>query len=407
MTPLGAAGPRRRGPARLLAAALATGLPGAAPAGEAAYPRVSLDVDVSLYAIGAPRASARAREGFASFVFGHINPGLHLAPGVSVQAYIHPDPVGDAEPNGAVTFLRRQDAFLEQLFAEWRPSGRLQLYAGKFNAPFGYGFDLFPGVLASFRAHDVYLVREQVGAGANWVLPAPEGWGEHTLSAAVFTLDTSFLSNSLLTRQRCCDPGFGRYTRNTLRQGGAGNTGNLDNAAVSLEGTGVPALPGLTYNLGLLTRGPGKDATRREWGWIAGLRHERAWTDAVSTFAFAEFVEFRNAGGNPVEEAEEGGEGTASERRRFSTVGAQVRSGPWRATLVWQRDEAKRSFNPLPTQDYYEASVGRDLGRGFGLDAGYQYARFARDDGSAGASHSVLGRLSLRHGDHAAAGPGR
>ena len=371
---------------------------GAAPDGAApppAFPHISLDVDMNLYGIGTPAASARNREGASSFIFGHINPGFHLAPDFSVQAFVHPDPAGDFEPNGAVTFLRRQNLILEQLFAEWRPAEGFQVYAGKFNAPFGYGYGYFPGVLASFRAHDVYLVREQVGVGANWVPPVPEGWGAHTLAAAVFTLDTSFLSNSLVTRQRCCDPGFGRYVRTTLRQGGAGNTGNLDNFAVSLEGTDVPALRGLVYNLGLLSRGPGKDATRREWAWAAGLRHERAWAEAVRTLAFAEFVEFRNAGGNPVEEDEDGGEGVASERRRFWTVGAQAQSGAWRATLVWQHDEAKRSFNPLPRQDYYEVSMGRGLAWGLGFDVGYQYARIVRDDRSPGSSHSVVARLNL------------
>lgn len=366
---------------------------GAAPR---SFPHVSLDVDLNFYGIGTPAASASNREGFSSFIFGHINPGIHLTPDFSVQAFIHPDPAGDFEPNGAVSFLRRQNVILEQLFAEWRPVEGFQIYGGKFNAPFGYGYEYFPGVLASFRAHDVYLVREQLGAGVNWTLPAPERWGEHTLAAAVFTLDTTLLANSGIVRQRCCDPGFGRYVRTTLRQGGAGNTGNLDNFAVSLEGSEMPALPGLTYNFGLLSRGAGKDATRREWGWAAGLRHERAWTDAVRTLAFAEFVEFRNAGGNPLEEDENGGEGIASERRRFWTLGAQVQSRPWRATLVWQRDEAKRSFNPLPRQNYYEASVGRDLARGFGLDLGYQYAQIVRDDRSSGFSHSLVGRLNYR-----------
>lgn len=366
-----------------------------------AFPRVSLDVDMSLYGIGTPAASTRNREGASSFIFGHINPGLHLAPDFSVQAFIHPDPAGDSEPNGAVTFLRRQNVILEQLFAEWRPAEGFQVYAGKFNAPFGYGYAYFPGVLASFRAHDVYLVREQVGGGANWVPPLPEGWGEHTLAAAVFTLDTTFLANSLVTRQRCCDPGFGRYVRTTLRQGGAGNTGNLDNFAVSLEGGEMATFPGLIYNLGLLSRGAGKDGRRREWAWSAGLRHERAWTDAFRTLAFIEFVDFHNAGGNPLEEDEDGGEGIVSGRRRFWTVGAQAQSAPWRATLVWQHDEAKRSFNPLPRQDYYEASVGRDLGSGLGLDIGYQYARTVLDNRSSGLSHSVVARLSHRFAHHA------
>jgi hypothetical protein len=361
-----------------------------------AYPHLSLDVELNLYAIGTPSASARNREGFSSFLFGHINPGLHLTPDVSIQAFIHPDPAGDFEPNGAVTFLRRQNVILEQLFGEWRPVEGLQLYAGKFNAPFGYGYEFFPGILASFRAHDIYLIREAVGAGVNWALPIPGQLGEHTLSAAVFTLDTSFLANSLITRQRCCDPGFGRYVRTTLREGGAGNTGNLDNFAVSLEGEAIPALPGLTYNLGLLSRAPGKDGTRREWGWAAGFQYQHQWTEAARTLAFGEFVEFRNANGNPREEDEEGIAYPVTERRRFSTLGIQHLVESWRATLVWQRDEAKRSLSTLPTQNWLEISAGRELGSGFGLDVGYQYARFIRDDRTLGQSHSIIGRLNYR-----------
>ncbi len=58
-----------------------------------------------------------------------------------MQAFIHPDPAGDFEPNGAVSFLRRQNVILEQLFAEWRPVAGFQIYGGKFNAPFGYGYE--------------------------------------------------------------------------------------------------------------------------------------------------------------------------------------------------------------------------------------------------------------------------
>lgn len=370
---------------------------GSTPPAEAlGSPRLSLDVDMNLYGIGTPSASASRREGFAGFLFGHINPGLHLTPDVSVQAFIHPDPAGDFEPNGAVTFLRRQNMILEQLFAEWRPTASLQLYAGKFNAPFGYGYEYFPGVLAAFRAHDAYLIREQLGAGANWTLPLPEAWGSHTVSAAVFTLDTSLLANSLITRQRCCDPAFNRYARTTRREGGAGNTGQLDNFAVSVEGQAIPGLPGLVYTLGLLSRGSGKDGMQREWTWAAGLRYERAWTERVRSLVFGEVVEFRNAGGNPLEVAEDGTERMLSERRRFSTFGTQTLIGPWRATFVWQREEARRSFNRVPTQNWLEVSGGRELGWGFGLDVGYQYARHVQDDRSPGKAHSVIGRLNYR-----------
>lgn len=381
--------------------ALATLAPARAepPEGDAlsprAYPFVSFDVDMNLFSIGSVAASDANRRGFSSFLFGHLNPGLHLTPELSVQLFLHPDPAGPVEPNGAITFLRRQNAILEQLFVEWRPVEGTQLYAGKFNAPFGYGHEAFPGVLAAFRAHDVYLVREQIGFGANQVLPLPATLGEHSLSFAVFTLDTTSLANSVIVRQRCCDPGFDRYVRTTLRQGGAGNDGRLDNLALALEGAEMPGLPGLTYNLGLLSRGPGKGGTAREFGWLVGLRHDHAWSEGVRSHLFGEFVAFHNADGNPVDATAPGEPGIAA-TRRFSTLGAQLAVDPWRATLVWQRDAIDRAADPVPTQTWVELSLGRALGGGFDLDAGYQYERYARDDGGTGQAHSLIARLRFR-----------
>lgn len=369
--------------------------PPGAPPETAAYPHVSFDVDTSLFAIGSVAATDANRRGFSGFVFGHINPGLHLTPEFSVQLFLHPDPAGPVEPNGAITFLRRQNVILEQLFAEWRPGEGTQLYAGKFNAPFGYGHEAFPGVLAAFRAHQVYLIREQIGFGANQALPLPPALGEHTLSFAVFTLDTTSLANSLIVRQRCCDPGFDRYVRTTLRQGGAGNDERLDNLALALEGAEMPALPGLTYNLGLLSRGPGKGGTAREFAWLVGLRHDHAWSETVRSHVFGEFVEFRNADGNPVE-ATSLGEVPVAATRRFSTLGAQLAVDPWRATLLWQRDAYRRAVDPVPPQNWVEVSLGRALGGGFDLDAGYQYERYVQDSGGTGESHSLIARLRFR-----------
>jgi hypothetical protein len=53
----------------------------------------------------------------------------------------------------------------------------------------------------------------------------------------------------------------------------------------------------------------------------------------------------------------------------------------------------------LPTENYLEASIGRDIGGGFGLDLGYQYARqLIEDTNQLGTSHAVLARLSWRGG---------
>ena len=53
----------------------------------------------------------------------------------------------------------------------------------------------------------------------------------------------------------------------------------------------------------------------------------------------------------------------------------------------------------MPTQNWFEGSIGRELGSGFSLDVGYQYARYADDEsGGRGTSHAVLARLRYTGG---------
>jgi hypothetical protein len=158
----------------------------------------------------------------------------------------------------------------------------------------------------------------------------------------------------------------------------------------------------------VVSRGAGRGGTAREWGYALGARYEIPWTRRTRTLLFAEHVEFRGAGGKPLEAvpdfvgtddeaALEPTEAPVSEHRRFTTIGARTAHGPWRATIAWQRDQRKRSANTIPTQTWLEVSVGREIGWGFGIDLGYQYARYARDDAAGcGEAGSVLGMLSWR-----------
>lgn len=370
------------------------------------FPQIAVELDLDTFGYGTPSASDKKREGFAAFLFGHLNAGLYLSPSFSIQGTLHTDPATEAEPNGANTFLRRQSVFLEQLYLDWRPTPRIGLFGGKFNAPFGYGYEAFPGVLPAFRAHEVYLIREQLGVGASAVVVSDALFGEHELTAAVFTRDTGSLSNTLFSRGKCCDPGFERYRRNSLTEGGPGNNGRLDNFAIALDGDRFGLIPNFTYHAAVLSRAPGKDGTRREWGLALGARYEAKWTPQVSTLFFGEWVRFRNSGGTPLGETagfiDENGEEfpgdtvRINERRQFTTLGAQTRYGAWRATVAWQRDQIKNSLEPTPTQNFLEFSVGRQIGWGFGLDIGYQYARFGREEASLGQSNSVVGRLNFR-----------
>lgn len=371
------------------------------------FPQISGEVWMGLYTVGNWQSSTPLQRGAATFLFGEIATGLYISPNVSVQSIIHVEPVGEQNPNGTNIGFRYQAAYIESLFLDWRPAERLRLFTGKFSAPFGYGHHWFPGVLPRIRAHDIYLIRESIGAGATWTWLSDTTWGEHDLSAAAFFFDTSFLSSTAITRKPCCVEGFERYRRNVLQQGGSGNTGNLNNFAIALDGDRIGWLPNFTYHLAMVSRAHGKEGTLREWGWVAGARYRAHWTPQVATTFFVESVEFRNAGGGVVTPGQEviddetgvtltSGAAVLNQRQRFSTFGAQTTHGPWRATAILQTNLRKRSPDPVPTQQWVELTVGRDLWYGFGIDIGYQYAQNANEEGVRSRSNGVVSRIGFQ-----------
>lgn len=371
------------------------------------FPQIAGEMNMGLYTVGTLGSTDRRQRGATSFLFGEVAGALHLTPQVSVQGLLHVEPVGEVEPNRTWTGLRYQGAYIEALSLNWRPTERLNLYGGKFIAPFGYGHHFFPGILPLIRAHETYLIRESAGFGATATVVSDARFGDHDLSAAVFTLDTSLFSNTAFTRKPCCEGDFERYRRNYLAQGGPGNTGRLDNFAIALGGDRIGLLPNFSYHLALLSRGPGRDGTEREWGYAAGAIQRINWRRDLNTVLYTEHVEFRGAGGGPLEAGpaffneDEGAfsstEVAISERRRFTTIGAQTVYGPWRANIAWQRDQRKRPVNPVPTASYLEVSAGRLLFWGFSADVGYQYARYPIEDGGGrGQSNSLLGVLRYR-----------
>lgn len=368
----------------------------------AGFPHVAAEADLALIGIGTFRDPAAERRGTSAFLFGHVAAGLHLAPGWSVQGVLAFEPIGEGDstmgrPGGGLTLFRRQAAFLESLFLEWRPSDRWILYGGRFVAPFGRAHHDAPGILAPIRAHEATMLSDSLGFGLSWTFLSDPRLGEHDISAALFTLDRSFLSSTFLTRRRCCSEEYERFARITAAQGGPGNSGRLDSFSLSLDGDGFAFAPGLSYTLGFSSRAPGRDGTAREWGLVAGLAYDLSWTGGDRTRLFAEHALFRNLGGRPRIEPADPSDPMLllRERRHFTTLGMQHRSGPWRGTLSWQRDARVSRPDPVPAEQFVEVSVGRELGRGFALDLGYQFGRSLREEtGRLGSGHAVLFRLA-------------
>jgi hypothetical protein len=359
------------------------------------YPQVAGEVVLHLFNQYETSSTDRRRRGDTMFLRGELAAGIFLSEQLSVQGVVELEPVGEVEPNGGFTGFRYQGGYVEELRLDWKPVPGLRVFGGKFSAPFGRGTHDFPGILTWVRAHEAYQIGESLGFGATYTVLSDPSFGEHDLTAAAFTLDTSFLSQTAFTRKRCCEGDFERYSRNSRQQGGPGNTGRLNNFALALDGDGFSWLPDFSYHLAVLSRGHGEDGTAREWGYAAGLRYEAHWTPRLKTLFFAEHVEFRNAGGRALAEIEEEAV-TVAAQQRFTTLGARTDMGPWHAVLAWQRDQQKNSAEPRPTESYLEVSAGRDLGLGFTLDAGYQYARYASEDGGRGQGHSLLSVLHWR-----------
>lgn len=371
------------------------------------FPQIAGEVWMGLYSVGNPRSNDPATRGSSTFLFGEVAAGLWLTPNVSVQGMLHVEPIGEQAPNGTNIGFRYQAAYIEALYANWRITERLNLYGGKFTAPFGYGHHAFPGVLPRIRAHEIYMIRESLGFGATWTWLSDTRFGNHDISGALFTLDTTSLSNTLFTRVRCCREGFERYSRNTLSQGGPGNNGRLENFAIALDGDDMPFLPNFAYHLAVVSRAPGKDGTRREWGYAAGARYRAQWNASIATNFFAEFVQFQPAGGAgavtvPAFEDPFGEtlippfDAPLVERQRFSTLGAQTTWGPWRATAMWQVNERKRRLAPLPTQQWVELTAGRELPFGFAFDIGYQFTSNGGDEGGRNRADGILARLGYQ-----------
>ncbi|MGG5811409.1 hypothetical protein [Falsiroseomonas sp. CW058] len=376
-----------------------------------AQPALSGEASVNLFGVSTWRAPDRGLRYRDLYVKAELSAGLRVAEGLSLHGVLKFEPLAGGPSttgDGAIDrAFQDQGAFAESLFAEWQPTSRLTLRAGKFTAPFGTGHEDFPGIrLRDFA--EAYEIAEGLGFGATLaVIEEEDGLGTHRLSAAVFTLDTTSLSSSFVTRRRFGRDEAERFARNSRGQGGPGNTGRLDNWALALDGEGIGALPGFSYHLAVLSRGAGVDGTAREWGFAIGLRQEIRWTEDLTTTLFAEAVRFRNAGGRPrievatTDPATGAPDGTVeattlAERRTLATLGARTGWGPWRATLAWQADSRRRSVDAVPRETYLEASVGRELGHGLALDIGLSRTRYAREGGGAGTADAALTLLSWR-----------
>ncbi len=368
---------------------------GTAPAGGPAgvfTPHLETEVTANLFGTSAYRAPDRTQRFRNLYTKTEIASTLHLAEIFSLQAAVKFEPLAGGPTNGQDRAFQDQGAFLSTAIADWQAQEWLSLRVGRFTAPFGRGYTTLPGIRLTDNA-SVYEIADSLGGMATLgLLDDAEGWGEHSLSLAAFTLDTTAMSSTLITRKRFGRDDATRFSRTTRAMGGPGNTGTLDNAALALNGENIAALPGFSYHLALLSRGEGVDGTAREWGYAAGASWRVEWSEGLATTLHGEAVRLRNAGGRPTEDVA-GTPAAIAATRTVTTLAAQTAWGPWRATLGWQTETRDRSANTIPRASYIEASVGRELALGFTADLGWSRTRAG--DASGGRSDVDAGLFLL------------
>lgn len=289
--------------------------------------------------------------------------GVRIADGWTVHMDAVVEPVED--PLTDVAF-HSEDAYIETLSLQYS-SENFSVYAGKIDPVFGSAADLAPGLYGS-EIGETYQITEQVGFGGDISLSSLLGLdGEHVLSAAVFTSDRSFLSESL----------GGRRDRVLLSDGGLANTSDLKSYAVSLDGSYEN---GFGYSVGyrhLATDTPGEVDENMT---VAGVSYAFPEDLGFALATMAEVGMSRNA------------DGVDGANRDFYTAAAEIGFGDWFVNVVASGWNENAVAGDLDLRKF-EVSVGRDLTENLTLEIGAQDARFGGD------SETIFGmRLSYSFG---------
>jgi hypothetical protein len=317
---------------------------------EASYPNLRGSILIEFQNDGFYRSSDPSWE--LNDLYLTVEPGfsLEITPQFSIESALVFEPVLPLEP-GENRFFANQGLFVEQLYLDWH-RGRFSLHGGKFNPEFGIAWHAAPGIWGTDFAEACYEITERIGLGGD-VEVGNERFGNHVLGADVFTIDTSPLSDSLITRR-------GRFPQDL---DWPGNTGTLDSFAITAQGGRIPALPGLSYSLGF-ARFQGGGEARTELDYAAALTYAFRPRPDVDVALLVEYVHQQNPGG-------------AEASHDLVTAGGAAYWRGLNLALSYSR-LARRSEAEGRTHDYlFQATSG------YAWDLGEQaaYGRFAIDVG--------------------------
>ena len=195
--------------------------------------------------------------------------------------------------------FRSEGLTLRQLYATVRPIEGLSVYGGKIHPNFASAYNDEPGQFYNFGTD--YEQDERIGFGIEYALPfrGPPllGLDSVRVTGETFFLDTSVLSNSLLSRPGSDDPTATRLRRNFRSQLGPSNTGSFDSGTVSLRGGRGER--GLRWQVSVTREGTNDPTARPEYGVSASASYDPSGdgipiTSRLGVTPFLEYTHFNN-----------------------------------------------------------------------------------------------------------------
>jgi len=280
--------------------------------------------------------------------FATVEAGLSLrvARGFTLKSLLVFEPVQDPGP-GDDRFFEDHGLYAEELFGEFE-SGRFAVRAGKFGQKFGIAWDAAPGVWGTDFAED-YELAEQIGVAVDVKFGGKES-GNHVITAGTFFADTTALSDSIITSR-------GRTRKS---DGGAGNSEDFSSFSIALEGSKIPALPGVMYHLSYISRDSDAPGETDETGIAAGVSFAFKLGD-VEVKPLVELASLRDLGGAP------GVDGT------YLTTSVEFVHGPWSFAVSRTGRSIEESGVPDIDDSLFQASLGYAFQNGINVSVGWRH----------------------------------
>jgi hypothetical protein len=354
-------GYRTIGVVTTLIAAMGMGM-SSAEAAEGSYPFISGDVTFELqndYTFDSDNKDNEINDLYTTIEPTFV---MHFIEGLTFTTHAVFEPVRDPEAGKDRAFddegLYLQDAFLQY------ETDKFSVLGGKFTPNFGRAWDIAPGIYGTDFAED-YEFSERIGLGGSYTF-SDSRFGKHRLSASTFFLDTSVLSDSIITSRG----------RTHKEDGGPSNTESLDSFAISLDGGELPLtlfgdtvpgespVSGLTYQIAFISQAAGEGSDSRENGVVASLADEFPIANkALKLQPLVEFSYFFDA------------DGVDGQDRFYATAGATaIWQEHWNVALSYTRRETMPKGGSNVGDNLFQASAGYEFDFGLGANVGYRYS---------------------------------